>query len=54
MKLDRLFRLGKQGYNMYRSYKGKSPRHGSYGGSGYSSRHRSGGTLERLLRRFLK
>lgn len=49
MKLDRLFRLGKQGYNMYRSYKGKGSR-SSYGGSKY----KSGGTLERLIRRFLK
>lgn len=54
MKFDRLFRLGKQGYNMYRSYKGKNARPGSYGGSGYGSKYGSGGTLQRLLRRFLK
>lgn len=58
MKLSRLFRLGKQGYDIYRSYKGGgrsgyggSYRGGSYGG-GYGQRR--GGTLERLLRRFLK
>ncbi len=58
MKLSRLFRLGKQGYSMYRSYKGGgkygsgSYRGGGYGG--YGGGQRRGGTLERLLRRFLK
>lgn len=64
MKLSRLFRLGKQGYDIYRSYKGGgrsgyggSYRGGSYGGGyggGYGGSQRRGGTLERLLRRFLK
>lgn len=61
MKLSRLFRLGKQGYDMYRGYKGGSRsgqggsyRGSSYGGGGYGGGQRRGGTLERLLRRFLK
>ena len=52
MKLDRLFKLGKQGYNMYRSYRGKEG--GRVSSGSYSSKSRSGGTLERLIRRFLK
>ena len=58
MKLSRLFRLGKQGYDIYRSSKGGS--RSGYGGSsrsyggGYGGGQRRGGTLERLLRRFLK
>ena len=58
MKLSRLFRLGKQGYNAYRSYKGKGRGYSSgyggsrYGGSGY--RPSSGGTVVRLLRKLLK
>lgn len=57
MKLSRLFRLGKQGYSVYRSYRGKGGGYSSgYGGtnSGSGYRRSSGGTLERLLRRFLK
>lgn len=56
MKLSRLFRLGKQGYDVYRSYKGhgRSGYGGSYRGGGYGGGYRRGGTLERLLRRFLK
>lgn len=51
--------MGKQGYSMYRSYKGGgkygssgSYRGGSYGG--YGGGQRRGGTLERLLRKLLK
>jgi len=58
MKFSRLFRLGKQGYNAYRSYKGGGRRGYSsgygrqqFGGSGS---RRGGSTLERLIRRFLK
>lgn len=56
MKFSRLFRLGKQGYNAYRAYKG-----GGRGGyaSGYGRQQlgggrRGGSTLERLIRRLLK
>lgn len=55
MKLSRLFRLGKQGYSMYRSYKGGGKYgSGSYRGGSYGGGQRRGGTLERLLRRFLR
>ena len=56
MKFSRLFRLGKQGYDIYRSYRGHSRYGSSYGGSsrGYGGSYRRGGTLERLLRRLLK
>ena len=56
MKLSRLFRLGKQGYDMYRSYKGQGRYGSGYGrrSRGYGGGYRRGGTLERLLRRLLK
>ena len=55
MKLSRLFRLGKQGYSVYRSYRGKGGGYSSgYGGTNSGYRRSSGGTLERLLRRFFK
>ncbi len=54
MKFSRLFKLGKQGYNMYRSYKGKGQSHGSYKGYDSKSTYGGGSTLGRLVRRFLK
>ena len=58
MKLSRLIRLGSQAYRAYESSKGRggyASRSGSsgFGGSKYGG-YRRGGTIERLLRRFLK
>lgn len=56
MKLSKLFRLGKQGYGAYRSYKGKGRRGSGYGGQSFGGgrSRRRGGTLERLIRGFFR
>lgn len=58
MKLDRLFRIGSQAFRAYRSYRGKGSHSGyssrKFGGTGHGNASQRQGTLERLVRRFLK